>query len=437
MGYSLAWTFKIGTGATPTTLAAGRVRAFTADAAAGIAQMGSQRARLELHNDDGAYTPAEIGGNGTYKNADWFGRGLWIECSVDSRTAVPVFAGIISKTQVIDNGANSTFVIDAVDVLQVGGRVVMAATTDAYSVVGTQAAFDDLWGATKSFFDATASVQLPALGGGAHWASPTLIGDAHSQVILRGVNGRTAADLSANYLMHVGPYVAFPTTTVWDTDRYVTTLAVLDRDLARSDSTVPAFAEDAAGVELPVRRVVTGDDMDAIVNVAQCTTWKDLGAGYGTATNTSSNTGSISTYGRRTRSHTDAWVYQGVPTPNGDPEYVEQWCRWWLNRFNTPTYTVVRIDMHEAQLQRAAAGSRPYLETLLGIADCLWRDVTVTVTPTGGVETTTAVTVTRRTVGGQVGDVSLTLETMDGVKAGTIRLDDTDERSTLDRYRLG
>ena len=111
---------------------------FSTDIVVGIGELGRMQCVITLDNNDGAFTPAEGGGTGTYKDIDWYTQQLKIDVAFTGRTA-DLFNGIIRDFDISDDGTNSYVTLRAVDWLQVASSGPFVHTADSTSLTGSQA----------------------------------------------------------------------------------------------------------------------------------------------------------------------------------------------------------------------------------------------------------------------------------------------------------
>lgn len=85
-------------------------------------RLSSQRLVLTFSNADGAMTPSEAGGGGTYASVDWFSQAVIVTASTNNGDTATLFCGLVDKFDLADSGRNSTVTIEAVDWLSIAAR---------------------------------------------------------------------------------------------------------------------------------------------------------------------------------------------------------------------------------------------------------------------------------------------------------------------------
>lgn len=100
-----------------------RVMGFSADQQLTFSRLSSHSASLTLDNSDGAFTPSDAGGTGTYASnaSGWYGSLIRITASIGEAEGV-VFVGLVDDVRFVDDGLLSVVEVQAVDTLAPIGR---------------------------------------------------------------------------------------------------------------------------------------------------------------------------------------------------------------------------------------------------------------------------------------------------------------------------
>jgi len=384
-----------------------RVQGFNISQQVGFGRQRTMSAILELDNDDGALTPAEGGGTGTYANVDWFTQPLYIYCEFTGAVGTEgatVFQGIIQSFQLIDNGTESTVQLVAYDGYSIAGAVPPDAVSISVTATGNiEDMFDEL-GTTINTFQ-----PFPLLDPG----STTVAQVVNRLDASKGPDGDysigntitgTILDVISNNILPSGPAVSWPglISTSGTTDQYE--IYVIDRGLNRDATNRITYSFD----EGPGDPTVTGSDIifnrvDVAYNENDLYNYAKVTSGsVGSVTATEQNTDSINKYGMRAvnagktlnRTNTDAGYSAGS----------------WANRYSEHRYAPRRLSFSSATINaHGPKGSESNLADLYDLRYGLWQPCTVTWTPTGGSNTTRNCLITGRDITGTTTDQTITI----------------------------
>ena len=426
-----------------------------------VGNMGRGSAAVTLLNNDGALTPAAIGGTGTYKDVDWFAQPCFITAVVTgAATVLDIFHGVVDTFKMGDDGVNSTAQITAVDIFSLTGRSDSAAITGnawgttAEVVAGlyTDGPFGGAWEATT----------LPALGQ-ATPAAPVVdmlsddVGQIYYQVLTE-----TAAARANIHCFPSGPLIGLPTTLVLVTGEYVATVAVLARTMTRNTDTIIALVEgqpaDLAADQLPFAHLEVGDDQQSVINFCSNAPWWSDGTlpvGLPLAPSppvvlTAANTAAVDLYGVRAKSLTGTWTLQWSDTYYGDTpnlwdgltsqgelqDTAQNLAACYVNRYAISEFDRRQLTITDGMLAAAPDTSREEWRALIDVTTGHWRTVSVTATPTGGAQTVSHHQVAGRRWQGTPGNVKLTIDLVPMLANRSLTLNDT-VRGNLNEMRIG
>jgi hypothetical protein len=259
------------------------VVSFTTESVAGLGQLGSARCAITLNNQTGAFTPYEVGGQGTYSNDNLFGYCLTIEAEIDDTPSpidVTVFDGVIRNVAMSGNVYNSTVTLTCTDWVAVSSGV-PANTVQA----STAYDFDDTleYVMNGSFSPTTfgLGLDLPTFGATSPAESFQAIpmGPVSTQLKMPATNSTTAHDLLANTVLTSGPFVTWPGEIIFTVSpaQIQYNLYTLDRTLTRTFSvTAMQFGPDLSGNGIPIVDITIGYNTELITSQTSTTsglTW--------------------------------------------------------------------------------------------------------------------------------------------------------------------
>jgi hypothetical protein len=259
------------------------VVSFTTESVAGLGQLGSARCAITLNNQTGAFTPYEVGGQGTYSNDNLFGYCLTIEAEIDETPSpidVTVFDGVIRNVAMSGNVYNSTVTLTCTDWVAVSSGV-PANTVQA----GTAYDFDDTleYVMNGSFSPTTfgLGLDLPTFGATSPAESFQAIpmGPVSTQLKMPATSSTTAHDLLANTVLTSGPFVTWPGEIIFTVSpaQIQYNLYTLDRTLTRTFSvTAMQFGPDLSGNGIPIVDITIGYNTQLITSQTSTTsglTW--------------------------------------------------------------------------------------------------------------------------------------------------------------------
>jgi len=428
------WTFWYDSLSPSTNELTDRVRGFNISQQVGFGRMRTMLATIELDNDDGALTPADGGGTGTYANVDWFTQPLFIYCDFVGLTgteSATVFHGIIQSFLSVDNGTESTVILTAYDGYSIAGAVPPDAVNISVTATGNiEDMFDELGDAITTFQPfprldpATTAVaqvvnRLDASKGpdGDYSIGNTITG--------------TILDVISNNILPSGPGVAWPGVISGSgtTDQYE--IYVIDRGLMRDTTNRITFTFD----EGPGDPTVTGSDIifnriDVRYNDTDLYNYAKITSGsVGGVTAIQENTDSVHKYGMRAINAND--------TLNRTDTDAEHAAGSWANRYSEHRYAPRQLAFSSATIAtHGPKGSEADLADLYDLRYGLWQPCTVTWTPTGGTSTTRDCLITGRDISGTPDNqiVTIYLEPLEDFSSFVL---DSSTYGVLDTNRVG
>ncbi len=374
------------------------------------------RTTLTATNSTGAFTPAEGGGTGTFKDVLWFESYLVISVF---GTGDIIFEGLISDFDIADNGIESTVTIKAVDWMTLTRSDVFDVSENT---VFDQAPASQMY----SFFNGDSGygsgAETPKLG----YTSATYLFDIADGVPLK--MGRPAASnvtvLDAVTQMYIAPLpcVVLPneialsgaTTIVYKAD-------VLGRSLTYEDTAEYVFTQNPTSDELPFKSVTPNFDRNMITSN---TSYESGMAGVGTAT--ASNGATKQKYGQRNRRFTGTGhVHAGNDT--ADEYGMLKSASFWTTRQKEARYVprklVTSVETVEAYNDSTAAIDK--LGELMSAKYGMWHPVQVTYTPTGGSVVTADCVISGRTINATPAQTTIILNLLPAADYQSFRLDST------------
>jgi hypothetical protein len=383
-----------------------RCLGFTVEQITPIGQMGRGDARIEIRNDDGAFTPKA---GGTYSSTDWFAYYLEVECTVtnataNSQTAV-LFNGPITGFDLRDDGVNSTVVISAMDMLSAVGasipenvNVAKMSAPDIHLMIERLYNGLDLWpGVPLNRFSG-----LPMTLQTQYTRNP---GVSATLMFTDGTGNLSAMELLNNSFMPGGPFVAYP--TIIDSDTQTTDVAVVDWSMLKSESgtngneRVTFNLYETSGqiaTSIPYSGLQRGFNNSEMANVAVLTSV------FGPTTYRVTDSASIAKYGPKSVQFNEIKV--GL-----DATFTQAPAERWANRNSTPDFVTLEVATSEATIA-AFANDAAYDEVadLLDIRTGMWNLAEVVFTPAG---TSTRLgdncIIASRSIGGTPGRVRIKL----------------------------
>lgn len=354
----------------------------------------SQIATLTLQNYDGALTPDEIGGNGTYKALDWFKQVVTITAKVTRSTGTTdekvTFTGFVDGFELQDNGQSSTVTITAVDWLTVASRSEAIASL-ALGDRDIQFVLAGVVGRLDTEAD------LPYYG---IYPPATIyrklsddVADLRAGIVLNDTfqtQTGSVGDQLANQIMPSGLCLMWATTMAYVSGPTASYEAALIGNTLNRAATPPAgysrwtFALKAgstAANELDVVEIEWDFAIDALLNQARISN--------GTNTANVKNTTSINAYGNSLFEATDT-INASLASATAQAQAVSQ-------RFGFVYYRPVAVTLTSANLANGSDSSFDDLLELLSY-NGLWQRVELTVKPTGGTSKLTKHLILGRTI---------------------------------------
>jgi len=414
MSLSVEHTIKIGAAASPTDFTT-RVAGYTVNQQLTWMAPSSFTATITLHNFDGALTPAEAGGTGTYSTVDWFAQAVFISATVNSTDTGEIFHGLITDFRLVDDGVTSTVTITAVDHLSIAGR---GPTEFPGTVSGSVSMFDGTEELLEKMLGYTVDT-LPLLG-----ASTGVAVDVKDRtstttsplVDLTPVllEPRTIADALRNMLMPSGLCLLWADriTGTATTTTYVTSFVgpALERV-----TTTPATYYTARTFEFvptPAAGQLAATSLDVGYNDRQRINWASITSASTTNTREHVNTAAVNQYGVQAFTASSSLNYNDDTYTAGGTTYLgsDATAAQLANRFSSTAWTPRRLTTTVAALSDLPAGSSDELAGLFDMAGGLWQRCNITYTPTGGSSTTSRCMIMGRTIQATPGRCTITLE---------------------------
>lgn len=353
-----------------------------------------QTCTLTLNNYDGALTPDEIGGNGTYKALNWFKQVVTITAQVTRSTGVttekPTFYGFVDGFDLVDNGRYSTVTITAVDWLTVASRseaipalglgnrdiqfllAGVVATLDTEAELPNFGAFPPVT-VYRKLTDDTADF---AAGIVLNDSFQTQTGSVGDQLVNQIMPSGLCLMWAARMTYVSGPNASYEAILVGNTLNRKSAAPV---DYPRWTFTLKAGT--TANNELDVTEIEYDHNTQMLLNQAQVSN--------GTNTANVKNTASINSFG--------ASLFQAIDTINASLASATTQAQAVSQRFGFVYYRPVAVTLTSANLANANDGSDDVLAELLSL-NGLWQRVELTVTPTGGTSKLTKHLILGRTI---------------------------------------
>jgi hypothetical protein len=406
------------------------VVSFTTESVAGLGQLGSARCAITLNNQTGAFTPYEVGGQGTYSNDNLFGYCLTIEAEIDDTPSpidVTVFDGVIRNVAMSGNVYNSTVTLTCTDWVAVSSGV------PANTVQGSTAYdFDDTleYVMNGSFSPTTfgLGLDLPTFGATSPAESFQAIpmGPVSTQLKMPATSSTTAHDLLANTVLTSGPFVTWPGEIIFTVSpaQIQYNLYTLDRTLTRTFSvTAMQFGPDLSGNGIPIVDITIGYNTELITS--QTSTTSGLS---GSTEQTVTNNTTTATYGGRTR------TYSG--TANTSDSEALQVSGFWTNRQAIARSTPLEVTTTLAAIDADQTAVPAQVAALFDFGDSLYQVASTSFTATGGVYITTDQITTRRTISATPSNTTITVSMIPAADYQSFVLDSS-TLGVLNQNRLG
>ena len=440
MTLELVWTVEIGEFDTPTDFT-DRVTGLGIRQQLRWMRPSLHTATITLNNFDGALTPADGGGAGTYSAVDWLSQGVFISATVNGTDTAEVFHGIVRRFELVDDGTSSTVILTVVDPLTLISR-------DAIDYIASGGEDSAALGIINVITDSEVGTRLPLLGKTfAAVGGIALTADAYQAYTVGALYNRidsaeatlpaTVADILATQVMPSNLTLIWSTRLIdapFGVDGVLYDCAVIGAALNRTtDAAIPAYAnprtfhlvESApASGELSFTKLEMGYTVDDRYNAATVT--------------------SVSTYtGQKTYSYADAALeelygasrWTATETLNDEPVSTQNQAQAVVNRFGPVVFTVSQVELTTPNLADNPSGSSDELAALLD-AYGLWQRVDVEYTPTGAASSTTSEGIIfGRQINVQPGRTSIVLDVVPASLYTTFTLDSS-TLGVLDTDRL-
>ena len=406
MSLSVEHTIKIGAAASPTDFTT-RVAGYTVNQQLTWMAPSSFTATITLHNFDGALTPAEAGGTGTYSTVDWFAQAVFISATVNSTDTGEIFHGLITDFRLVDDGVTSTVTITAVDHLSIAGR---GPTEFTGTVSGSVNMFDGTEEVLEKMLGYTVET-LPRLG--------ATTGTA--------VNVQDRTDDNTSPLVDLTPILLEPR-TIADALRNMlmpSGLSLLWADRITGTATTTTYASNFVGptlqrasgntfefVPTPSAGQLAATNLDVGYNDRQRINWATITSASTTNTRDYVNTEAVEQYGVQAFTASSTLNYNDDTYEAGGTTYLgsDATAGQLANRLSSSTWTPRRLTTTTATLADLPAGSSDELADLFDMAGGLWQRCNITYTPTGGSSTTSRCMIMGRTIQATPGRCTITLE---------------------------
>lgn len=383
MAISTNWEIKIGTVASPTNFTS-RVLSMSISQQVDVNVIGRGICRITLLNKDGALTP---GGGGTYSSTDWFAQGVFISAltkiagTVDPEVNSPVFHGVVTDFDLIDDGVYSTVTITAQDGLTVGGRSSIAYVD---YIIGRPNIYSNVLALnmTRGVTALGGTYPLyPLLGESNSAGSVTDIGRANSyssQELSLYTSSTTYADLWQQSLIPTANDVCYATTIERQTSPTVLSLYnvnsipyVTTRSVAQSVDF--EFVQTPSGTKLPLEN----DTFQQAFNKDNLINKAIVGRSSGPAASYTATASNATTYATRQVQFTETMLKDdGIQLPQAADRLV--------NRYSTPRFNPESLSLTARQVSKYVSDfGLDNWRSLLDIRTGLWQKASVTWTGSG------------------------------------------------------
>jgi len=383
MAISTNWEIKIGTVASPTNFTS-RVLSMSVSQQVDVNVVGRGICRITLLNKDGALTP---GGGGTYSSTDWFAQGVFISAltkiagTVDPEVNSPVFHGVVTDFDLIDDGVFSTVTITAQDGLTVGGRSSVAFTQVR---IGRPLTYDILL--TDNIEYGTNSIGgqydlYPPLGESTSYGTVNYVQRSNSydlQTLSAYTSSTTYADLWQQSLIPTANDVCYSTTIEKVTSPFVACRYnvnsipyVTTRSVAQSVDF--EFVQTPSNTKLPLEN----DTFQQAFNKDNLMNKAIVGRSTGPAASYTATASNATTYATRQVQFTETMLKDdGIQLPQAANRLV--------NRYSTPRFNPESLSLTARQVAKHASDfAIDKWRSLLDIRTGLWQKASVTWTGSG------------------------------------------------------
>lgn len=416
MSLDVVWTVNIG-GIDSSTDFTDRVTGISIRQPLRWMRIPSHTAVLTLLNNDGALTPADGGGAGTYANVDWLAQAVFIQATVNGTDTAEVFHGVIRTFQLADDGTSSTVILNVIDGLTFVSRQTRDSFSSSQYLSPPQAIADNIGGVADLLpaLDKTAArVQVYPVTDDAY----TVHANAYELSTQDANTPQTISDLLVTQVMPSGLSAIWATRIIEDpidSTAVQYDIAAVGPTLNRvSDSDygplvdIPAYLEPqsftlvetspAAG-ELTFTRLDMGYNVDDRYNSASVTS---------TAVFVGTKTFAFNDPALETKYGTSEW--RATSTLNNFEVSIKSQAGGIVNRFGPVVFTVSEVELTTANLADNPSTSKEELAALLDSAN-LWQRCDIEYTPTGaaGSKTVEAVIFGRR-INARPGNTTITLD---------------------------
>lgn len=433
MSLEVTYTIEIGTISSKTDFT-DRVAGFSLSQPLAIMAPSSHKATITLLNYDGALTPSEGGGDGTYADVDWFSQAIFIEAQVNSGNDAVLFHGLITDFDLFDDGTTSTVTLQAIDAVSFLGRAAIDTSSSTYGFLTSLIAE-----ATRSQNLLPVGSILPALGetgsdirdiivtGPPYYTEAELDGGA--------INGdQTIADALTTQIMASGFSLLWATRIDEYFPNYATYHEIsVGQSLTRQEETGALAYATAQHFDLVETSPASGElafvDLELGYNVENLRNYAIVTSASTTNTSTASNSTSIAKYGSQSLTLTSVLL--------GEDADVAQHAANITNRMGVTRFIPKTVTISTAALADNPSGSAAKLGHLLDSGGGLWQTVSVTYTPTGAASSvTTQCIISGRKIKATPADTKLVLELLPAADYQSFVLD-SDVLGVLDQNRLG
>ena len=407
-----------------------RTLGFSTETVVGIAELGRMQCVITLDNNDGAFTPAEGGGTGTYKDIDWYSQQLKIDVAFTGRVA-ELFNGIIRDFDISDNGINSYVTLRAVDWLQVASSELFDLTADSTSLTGSQA-FEKTLEGIDGWGD---GLSVPKFGAPTVSNNFTFLrtGNPDIRIERPALTNVTTKDIVSTVLIPSGPFMHIPGPVLLGSlpaSANTFSCGIVPPSLENTRGFLDVIEFDETGstspVKLPFTDLIVGFNTDDITNI--CTTVSEVA---GTTQQTTTDATSLDRYGSRARR------YSQLASPS-DTE-LQRVAGFWTDRQSTVRYTPTRLKFTVETIDATlsdTADVREMLAEVMSMNSCLFKQVAVTYAPTGGATMTVPLVTKSRRIDARPGSVTITLDLLPAQDYQSLILDSS-TIGVLDQNRLG
>jgi hypothetical protein len=413
MSLDVVWTVKIGDIDSPTDFT-DRVTGIGIRQPLRWMRPSIHTATITLNNFDGALTPADGGGAGTYSTVDWLAQAVYISATVNTTDTAEVMHGIVSKFELIDDGTSSTVILTVADPLSYISRDVITILYSSETITAAR-------GIAEVLDDDEVGVRLPLLGKTFANVLPVVVTpdpdesvDARYQLVdvLEATLPATVSDILVNQVMPSN------ITLLWSTR--IEEFPSDSTGVAYGSVIVGGTFNRISGAGIPSYANPTTFKLVETSPSANELTFTKLEMGYDSAGRYNAATvTSISTYtGTKTFSHTNTAAaddygqnrWTATQTVNDAPESTQTQAEAVANRFGPVVFTTTSVELTTPNLADNPDTSKQELAALLDAAN-LWQRVDIEYTPTGAAGSITVEAVIfGRTINARPGRTSIVLD---------------------------